>query len=245
MSMWFRASEPDGPLRSRLVALPNAGGGATVFHSWPEQLPAGTQLLAVRYPGRQERLAEDPMGSVAELAGAIADELGGLLDVPLTLFGHSVGASIAHEVALQLQERTGDQPELLVVSAGRGPGRGRPPGSEVVDDADLIREIVQLGGAGAAAYADPDLRALLMPMLRADFRMRATYAPSTTPVRCPVVSYVGDADPGCSVEEAGSWEQVAGAGFDLRVFPGNHFFLVPEQADVLADLSKRIAGQSW
>lgn len=242
---WFRVSDVVGEPRVRLVALPNAGGGATVFHSWPGQLPEGTQLLAARYPGRQERLAEDPMPSVAALADAIAAELDGVRDLPLALFGHSVGASIAYEVALRLQGDGGEPPALLVVSAGRGPGRGRPPGPVEVEDADLIAEVVLLGGAEAAAYEDPDLRELLMPMLRADYRVRATYAPGTDPVYCPVVAYVGDADPGSSVDEAGSWEQVAPAGFDVRVFPGGHFYLVPEEHAVLTDLSIRLAELSW
>jgi pyochelin biosynthetic protein PchC len=228
-----------------MLCLPNAGGGATVYHSWAGKLPEGTELLAVRYPGRQERLAEPPMHSVAELVEGMYAELGPFLDLPLVLFGHSVGASIAHELALRLEREHDDVPALLVVSAGRGPGRGLPPEQADVTDEELINAITTLGGAQASAYEDPEMRALLLPMLRADYTVRATYEPSVKQVRCPVISYVGDADPGCSVPEARSWSQVAYSKFTCEVFPGGHFYLVPQQDAVLANLTPHLVALSW
>ncbi|HZM76914.1 MAG TPA: alpha/beta fold hydrolase [Candidatus Limnocylindrales bacterium] len=245
MSVWFRTYPADGLVRTRLVCLPNGGGAATFYRSWPAALPAGTELLAVRYPGRQERLAEPPLESVAQIVDGVAEAVKPLLDRPIVIFGHSIGASIGHELAIRMEEEFDHPPAMLVISSGRAPGLGRPPQHGEVTDEEIIAEIGRLGGAQASTFADPEFLELLMPMLRADFQVRAGYTPSRKQVSCPVVSYVGDEDPGCSVAEAGSWSEIAAVEFDLKVFAGNHFYLIPRQAEVLADLSQRIAGLSW
>lgn len=62
-------------------------------------------MVAVQYPGRQERRTEPLVDSIEELADLIVPELEPWLDRPLTFFGHSMGASPAYEVALRLEAR--------------------------------------------------------------------------------------------------------------------------------------------
>lgn len=67
-------------------------------------LAPGADVLAVQYPGRQDRRTEQPLGSVQELAERITEVLMGDDDRPLALFGHSMGAMVGYEVALRLEE---------------------------------------------------------------------------------------------------------------------------------------------
>jgi pyochelin biosynthetic protein PchC len=245
MTVWFRRLSPSGRTRLRLVCLPNAGSGASMYHAWLPHLPGGTEVLAVSYPGRQERFAEPPVDNMASLVSQLVVALEPELDLPLAIFGHSVGASIGHELALWLENKVGSVPVLLCVSGGRAPGRGRVPQLADVTEAELIAEIERLGGVEQATLADPELRGLLLPMMWADYRLRANYQPSRRTVGCPLVAYVGDSDADCTLEENLMWATATRDLFDSRVFAGDHFYLVPQRLPLLADLGVRLAAHGW
>ena len=98
-----------------------------------------------------------------------------------------------------------------------------------------------LDPAGAALYDHPDLRPVIMPALRADFRMLAAHRPA--PLRrlaVPVTACGGDRDPVCPVAELSSWSDVTSREPEVRVFEGGHFYLTPRKTDVLALLAARL-----
>ncbi|MFD3523435.1 thioesterase II family protein [Streptomyces sp. NPDC058653] len=114
-------------------------GGRAPTRAWPPGLPSDVGVLAVRHPGREDRL-DDPFATVLEaLANDIADALGGLT-------------------------------------------RHRP-------------------------------------------------------LDCPVYGYTGDDDHDVSPERMSRWADMTHGAFRLRVLPGGHFYLRPEEAALPADLS--------
>ncbi|MFE8993732.1 thioesterase II family protein [Streptomyces collinus] len=244
-SRWFRRyPATDGSVRLRLVGFPHAGGTATLFHGWAARLPGGVELLATQYPGRQERLAEPCAESMAELADritdALEDVLGPGLGAPLALFGHSLGSAVAYEVARRLDERHGIVPERVVVSGRGAPHTERGGALHLLDDDALIASARGLGDLGSAVYDDPDLRPLLLPSLRGDFRLIESYRPvAPAPLRAPITAVGGVDDPGCSLADLLSWRPLTTSRYEHQVFPGDHFYLVPHEAELLAYLNRR------
>src|SRR2546421_12668903 len=55
---WFVRHRPNDSARLRLFCLPYAGGGASIFRSWPEGLPESVEVCAIQLPGREARLGE-------------------------------------------------------------------------------------------------------------------------------------------------------------------------------------------
>jgi surfactin synthase thioesterase subunit len=241
---WFRRYPSSAPTRTRLLCLPYAGGSASSFHSWGNALGEDVEVLAARYPGRQERIAEPCLESMEELADAVTAAVLPLLDKPLALFGHSMGASLAYEVAVRLERLHGFCPSLLLVSAQRPPHGQRPRGVHLGGEESVLAEVRKLGGTDAALLDDPDLRELVMPALLADFTVVGRYAEKgrrpAVPVRCPVVGYVGDEDPNVTVDEVAAWAGVAPKGFELKVLRGDHFYLVPRRDELVADVASRL-----
>ena len=234
---WLRRFRDDDECETKLVCFPHAGAGASVYRTWPMGLPSDIGVVAVRYPGRDDRFDDPFPPSLEALADDIADALGELTRHRLVLFGHCMGASVAHEVALRLQER-GCPPAALCVSARRPPHTLTDRCTDYGTDEDIIAHAVSLDASRAAVFANPNLREAMVPAILADYRLTAGYSGGRLPrLHCPVYGYAGDADPEVSPEQMRGWADTTHGAFRLHVLSGEHFYLKPEEAALLADLS--------
>ncbi len=113
-------------------------------------------------------------------------------------------------------------------------------------DAELIADLRGYQGTPEEALADPELMAMVLPVLRADFLLAGTYAYRPRPaLACPVHVLAGTRDDlGRPALEA--WGRETRGGFAIDLFEGDHFFLHSRQAEVLgvvdAALSRRMNG---
>ncbi|MFJ1709059.1 thioesterase II family protein [Kitasatospora sp. NPDC088346] len=237
---WIRRYHPTESAPVRLVCFPHAGGSASYWHPLSTVLRPEVDVLAVQYPGRQDRFTETPLTDIGELAAQVVTALGRPDGRPLALLGHSMGAVIAYETARRL-ERTGAGPAHLFVSGRRAPDRGRPETIHRLGEEELVAHTAALGGTDPSLLADPEIRALALPALRADYAALAGYRPDPPrPLGCPVTALVGDADPVTSEEDARAWERYSGGAFELDVFPGGHFYLNGRHEEIAAVVSHHL-----
>ncbi|MFE0105833.1 thioesterase II family protein [Streptomyces sp. NPDC059009] len=233
---WLHCPTPLADPDRRLVCFPHAGGSAAFYRDWGRQLP-GTEVHAVRYPGRAERIAEPPATDLRVLAGDIADAVEPLADRPLLLFGHSMGAAVALETARHLESR-GIRPAHLVASGSRDapyPTDGAdaladddtaPDDTAPDDDAAVVARLLALGGTDPELAADPEFQALVLPYVRADGALFHGYTPlpDDPALRCPVTTVVGDAD---ADADCRPWSTLTTGPHREQRVRGDHFYLVP------------------
>ena len=239
---WLRTRTPRPSAATTLVCLPHAGGSASYYRDWGARLPASVEVRVVQYPGREERLVDAPVDDMAAMADALADVLAPLFDRPVVLFGHSMGAAIGYEVTRRCEER-GHPPALLVASGFTAPHRRTPRDLHTRDDDALVAEITRVSGDDAAALADPDLRELLLPTIRADYRLIERYAPTAPgPVATPIVVCRGDADPDVDAAGGEAWRELAASGGlrEHRAFDGGHFYFRHDPTALLGAISAHL-----
>jgi pyochelin biosynthetic protein PchC len=204
------------------------------------------ELLAVRYPGREDRIFEPPVARMEELAESLAEACASLPSGPLAFFGHSMGASVAYEVAVRLAATPGAaEPEALFVSGRAGPGKNRSRGLAEATDEELVQDLAAMSGTTAEALANKELRELLLPAVRADYRLMERYAASipSPALDIPVYAYYGDRDEKVDEDSVSAWSSVTRSAFGTRSFPGGHFYLEEQTAPLVADLFARLGAE--
>ncbi|EID55063.1 thioesterase II family protein [Saccharomonospora xinjiangensis] len=242
--LWIRRFHPAPEADTRLVCLPHAGGSASFYFPVSRTLTPRFEVLAVQYPGRQDRRAERCLDTIAELADAVVARLVPWTDKPLAFFGHSMGATLAFEIALRLEQR-GIVASALFASGRRAPSCGRAESVHLEDDDTLVREIGTLGGSEAQVLKDEEILRAVLPAIRADYKAAETYRYQPgPPLSCPVYAMVGDNDPKASIDEARSWERHTTGHFELRTYPGGHFYLVEQAASVTAAIVELMGAPS-
>lgn len=236
MGAWLRRLSASAAPRLRLVCLPHGGAGPSVFTPWAQHVPGDVELLAVRYPGREDRWGEPPPRDLGEVVARIVAALRPLPELPFVLFGHSLGAAVAHEVAQRLRAIGKPLPVRLVVSGREAPHDERGGDVHRLGDDGLLAELRRLNGVDPAVLADLDLRALLAECVREDYRLVETHTGwSTTPLPVPISAFVGDRDPDLTPDDAARWAALTTAEFRVRVFPGDHFYPAAQPDRVAAE----------
>ncbi|WP_250284266.1 MULTISPECIES: alpha/beta fold hydrolase [unclassified Frankia] len=266
---WLRRFHPVPHATARLLCLPHAGGSASFYFpvsralsasapasipaSIPVLMPASAQapvsasrpasveVLAAQYPGRQDRRSETCVEDVGELADHLVEALAGWTDRPLALFGHSMGATVAFEVARRLAG-AGVTVAALFVSGRRAPSRQRAENIHRGPDDLLLAELKALSGTGEKVFGDSELLDLVLPVIRSDYKAAETYRYQPGPkLACPIVALVGDSDPKVTADDARAWADHTTARFEMAVFPGGHFYLTEHRPAVVHTILDRLA----
>jgi surfactin synthase thioesterase subunit len=241
---WVRRFAPAADDATRLVCLPHAGGSASFFFPVSRALTPAVEVLAVQYPGRQDRRHEPAVDNIPDLADQIWDALCHLDDRPLALFGHSMGAVLGYELALRMRDAGRPPPVHLFASGRRAPSSYRD-GDRVhlLSDALLVSKLRELSGTDPAVLADPEVLRMILPAVRGDYRAVETYRHDPgRRLDCPVTVLTGDSDPHVSLDEARAWADHTTGPTGLHVLPGGHFFLIDRRDDVTGILVRALTG---
>jgi medium-chain acyl-[acyl-carrier-protein] hydrolase len=239
---WVVRRPCDAPPRLRLFCFPYAGGGAQIYRQWADALPEDIEVCAIQLPGRERRHAERPVRGISSATDALYGALRSYLDLPFALFGHSMGAVLAYEVARRFQAETGRGPAHLFVSGHRAPHliMRKKPLHRLPDD-QFVTGMKELNGTPAEVFDHPELIDLLMPMLRADFELVETYAELPGPrLKCQVTALGGNADPDVSADELAAWRTATSGPFRSLLFDGDHFFINTARVQLIRTLREAL-----
>jgi surfactin synthase thioesterase subunit len=233
---------PDHPDRTILVVA-HAGGGAAVANPLRAAGPPGWLVAGVMFGGRESRFLDDSPASLADLVDdtvTAATEVRHRTGSAPVLVGQCSGALVAWLAAVELSARGPAPAGLVVVSRSAPSWPGQLP-DVTTDDAELLRQVVAMGGVPADVADLPELLELLLPPLRADFaalaQWSAEHAESVPPLTAPALALFAPGDAGCPTESIEVWrDQVP----DLTVshVSGRHLLLGENPAGVARGIAE-------
>ncbi|MFJ2767088.1 thioesterase II family protein [Streptomyces sp. NPDC087300] len=231
MTAFIRPRKLDTPTL-RLAVFHHAGGSASGYFPLTRGLPDGWDPLLVDLPGRGKRHTEPPSTDVASLVSrTVEDLLPWSGPAPLALFGHSLGAIIAFEVAHALEQR--GVPVVWLGVSGRVAPDASVPGprlSPAMPDEELLHGLDQLGGLPPLLHELPDFRRRFLRLIRSDFGALGAYRPDAArrPLAAPVTAFGAAEDPLAPPRYLDSWSRETSRGFTKCLLPGGHFHFLDD-----------------
>lgn len=202
-------------------------------------MPAWLELVPVELPGRGARMGEGLHEDMATLVAQLAREIRPGLPQAYAFFGHSLGALLAFELARTLAADAVPAPRLLCASGAEAPTmRDVSVYAGLRSDDDVLAYVRSLNGMDADVLANQELLALMLPVIRADLRLCASYrAAPLPPLACPLTVFGGWHDHVTSQQLHG-WRRETRGDFSAHMFEGDHFFIHSAQAEVVDRLSQ-------
>lgn len=226
--------------------FPPAGGSATAYRDLSAALAPQVEVHAVQYPGRQDRITDPMTPDISTLARQIAAAIPTPNDRALSLFGHSMGATLAFETARLLEQR-GIELKRVFVS-------GRVPPPVVKDypahkgsDEMLIKELERLANDPSTVQIlreHPDIAEMVLPAVRNDYQAVDSYRyqPGDGPdLRAPLSVLISTEDPTTTVAQAHQWQAHTAGAFEVTEFAGKHFYLDEIPGQVAAKIRATLA----
>ncbi|MGH3156785.1 MAG: thioesterase II family protein [Streptosporangiaceae bacterium] len=244
----FRREQP-WPDR-QLWCFGHAGAGAAEFRTWPVLLGPDVLVCAVRLPGRERRLTDPLSPAIGEVAEQISAEIGGLVSPRSVFYGQCLGAFLAFEVAVRLENRGQTPPGHLFLASQVAPHctADETTARDISDDYAMFREtLADLGGLPPGVLENDELWALLEPTLRADFLLLEDYAKGSftrLPVTAGITAVIG-ADDNTPRAQLEAWAAYSTISFDLVVIEnGGHFLTRTSEREVTTLMRHFMGGEA-
>ena len=157
-------------------------------------------------------------------------------DLPMAIFGHSMGALIAYEVACRIEPGFAAAPTHLFVSGQRAPHLESDGELSYLSPApQFLDKVKRLNGTASAVFEHPELVDFLLPILRADFAVAETYTyRQSEPLNRPLTVLAGWPTM-CRSSNSQAGATAPAAAFACRCSAGSLFSARSEEATIECD----------
>ncbi len=256
-SLWICSSYKPKPSQLRLFCFPYGAGGASLYREWQKKMPSDIAILPIQLPGCENRIHEKAIENIDELISILKKILASEFQHPFAIYGHSLGGFIGYRLALELSKNPKYKKQLkhLFIGACSPPQRfakkfnkvfiepfqdlgfrGIPDREEILASTDeQMEELGKILKVNPKKYhyllQNRDYLNLMLPKVMADLKIVESCVEFNAEQlnKVPVTVFHGEGDDRITLSQMKAWKKLTSGPFDIQIFPGNHFFLHPNQ----------------
>lgn len=218
----------------RLICFPYAGGSSATYLSWQNDLNPDVELVVVQLPGRGIRLSEPPYTTMKEIVNALFLAAKQLNNKPFLFYGHSMGARVAYELTLMLARVHCRLPIHFIASGSVAPCISRTNEQTYhLPDNEFIAKVGALNGTPLDVLTNIEIMHLMLPALRADFKIIETYCNKSNFLIPTKVSVLAGNQEEIEIADIEAWFTLFEMRTDIYWISGDHFFVEKNKAEVL------------
>lgn len=218
-----------------MLALPYAGGSRHAYRAIERLSPKGLVWQTLELPGRGNRQFEPCFNTIPDMVADLFILARGCVENgPYLLFGHSMGALLAVELARQISQNGQlPMPIGLVLTGRAAPSVRYGRGLGQMTSRAFWATLADLGGLPTELTTCPDLQAFYEPTMRADVQAIEAYSyQPAPPLPIPMLVRAGDSE-GISRDDLLAWQTETSYPLNAGFMPGNHFFILDHPAELL------------
>lgn len=222
----------------KLFTFHFSGGSKYSFRELQAHLAENVEVINLELPGRGSRITEPLLYNFNEMLSDICGQIKVDNDEQFALYGHSLGAYLAYESAVNFSKAGNNIPVRLFVSGVNAPTIKRQC-TEIPDDDVFLENLLSMGGIPHEVANNQDMLDFCLPILKADFMGLSSYECSKHKLDMPITVFAGDKD---ITDELGlnKWAELTNLTADINLYPGNHFFIYEHLDDLGFEISSRL-----
>lgn len=214
--------------KKKVLFLPYAGGSTLNYQSCFTYFPEEIEPISIELAGRGKRFNEPFYKNIDEATDDILERLEKELNGDeYVIFGHSMGAVLTFELYFKIKKKGLQVPKCVVLSGRSTPNTVHSKIDIKNYDDETFIKLVSFYGGLPENFENSELKALFLPIIRADFEILDEYVfeEKKEKIESDMLVLFGKRDFSAPEREARKWEEFAGAGFSFYGFPGGHFFI--------------------
>jgi medium-chain acyl-[acyl-carrier-protein] hydrolase len=229
-------------LNKKLFCFPYAGGSASFYREWGF---ANNEIdvIPLEYPGHGSKYCEPLCNNMSDLTDILIKEMQEKYQLhtlkTISLFGHSMGATVAYEIAEKLERKYDKKIDYLFLSSKSSPNNRM----EQIDCSNVNKlkgSLIQMGGTNEKILEEEDFLDVFLPIIQEDLNILTNYhgiSKHQEKLNCQAVLLLGSDDT-VTMESILSWNQYIESIKALHVLKGDHFYLKQNQVKVLKMIEK-------
>jgi len=225
----------------KLFTIPYSGGNSYSYSQFREYLPEDIELCNLELPGRGTRINEPLLYSADEITEDLYCQIKNDLDEDYAIFGHSVGSLLAATLSRHIANNGSKLPSVMFISGLKAISQIKYDERYLLPDDAFINVLREMGGTPEELLADESFMAFLLPIVRADFQVYASYKymPSKPKLNIPMVILYGNQEH-ISHYDAALWQEETLSEFSIHQFEGKHFFIFEHTRDVCSLIARKM-----
>jgi len=240
---WCVIPRPNPTADIKLICIPYAGGSASIYIPWINYLPHNVELVIIQPPGRSSRISETPLDNMSKLINEMGLVLPKILNKPYILFGHSLGSKIAFEIIRKSTSLHIPHPMFFIASGSAGPQKknNRDITYNLNDD-EFISKLEEMDGTPKDVINNKELMSIVLPTLKADFKISETYQfTGNKYFNIPLSVLGGEYDVDINLDDLKLWQYFFNSTSEITIFSGGHFFINSHKEEVLEKINEIIS----